>query len=80
MRNALFPQGRVSFGLPLVLTLAACFVASAQETKNAEHSQPSLPDQTYMPIVIDKSFETIFQADENQKEQVMDRQGHWSLN
>ena len=36
--------------------------------------QPELPDQTYMPVVIDQDFGEMYQADTEQKQQVTDRQ------
>ncbi|MCO8121310.1 cytochrome B6 [Stieleria sp. TO1_6] len=60
---------------------AACAFAAAQffvvnSVANAQQSKtpPSLPDQTYMPVVIEKPFAETMMQDAGQKESVMQQQ------
>ncbi|WP_144999717.1 cytochrome B6 [Polystyrenella longa] len=46
----------------------------AQETDKSDQTQSKLPDQTYMPVVIDQDFDKTFQSDTENKPGVMDRQ------
>jgi cytochrome c peroxidase len=44
------------------------------DKQNKEQKTASLPDQTYMPVVVEQEFETIYQHDKQQMSDVMERQ------
>ncbi|HSO18426.1 MAG TPA: cytochrome B6 [Desulfosarcina sp.] len=57
-----------------LLVVAAGLIAAAQSTdqqKRARGGGPNLPDQTYMPTVIDKEFSSILEADRAAKPRAM---------
>lgn len=52
------PPRRISvFACLLVLPLGIYVVVKAQETNATKQRTASLPDQTYMPVVIGQDFE-----------------------
>jgi cytochrome c peroxidase len=67
--------GRViAFLCLLVVSLGIHLAVHAQQTKTNRQKTPSLPDQTYMPVVIDEDFGAIYENDVQQKDAVMNRQ------
>jgi cytochrome c peroxidase len=48
--------------------------SASQQRSNQADDAPSLPEQTYMPVVIDEEFETIMNRDAQQKDEVMQQQ------
>ena len=65
---------RVFAGLLALVAASVYVTATAQEAKTKKPTSSDLPDQTYMPVVIDKDFEETFQADQSDKPGVMERQ------
>lgn len=49
-------------------------VAHGQQADTDSRQRPSLPDQTYMPIVIDEDFAATLESDQQDKPDVMERQ------
>lgn len=54
-----------------VLSVSLATALMSQETDKVK---PQLPDQTYMPVVIDKPFDEVMQADVAAKPEVMQKQ------
>jgi cytochrome c peroxidase len=58
----------------LVASLGISLSAYGQQAQSGERKTSPLPDQTYMPVMIDQEFEAIYQQDKQQTPQVMQRQ------
>lgn len=71
MRIRTYQQG-INLFLCLAIVLGLYVAATAQNKQTPK--RPALPDQTYMPVVIDRDFDEMRQVDEEQKTDVMDRQ------
>lgn len=74
MSRFLHPSRGAVFACLLLLSLGTSLMVHAQQKKTERQKTPSLPDQTYMPVVIDRYFEAIYQTDRQQQPDVMERQ------
>ncbi|TWU16093.1 cytochrome B6 [Allorhodopirellula heiligendammensis] len=71
----LLKLGTVSRYACLSVMSGICFTAEAQSPGSGQSKPVDLPDQTYMPVVIEEDFQATFEADKQQKADVMDKQG-----
>ena len=60
--------------LSLVTGVLCTSFAPALKSQEADKAKPKLPDQTYMPVVKEKPFEEVMQADVEKKPKLMQRQ------
>ncbi|WP_417382537.1 cytochrome B6 [Gimesia sp.] len=60
--------------LSLITGVLVTSFAPALKSQEADKAKPKLPDQTYMPVVKDKPFEEVMQADVAAKPEVMQKQ------